>query len=93
MFKIKVFPGKLIFTSFQESLLGKVIEGTESTFLGYKIQQRVLPILDSKFKLTKHTYKLWEAQWDDQSWFAGTLYGIQMRVIELGGWILEGERK
>ena len=91
MDKMKVFPGKLIFTSTKESISGKVVEGTESIFLGYTIRQRILPKLDGNFKPTKETYRLWEARWDDQSWFADTLYGIQMRILELGGWKLGGE--
>ena len=89
MFKMKVFPGKLIFTSTRESILGKVVEGTESNFLGYTIRQRLLPRLDKHLQPTKGTYKMWEAQWCDQSWFADTLYGIQMRILELGGWKIE----
>lgn len=85
---VRVFPGKPIFISTKESILGKVVEGSESTFLGYTIRQRILPRLDKHFQPTKETYKLWEACWEDQSWFARTLYGIQMRVLELGGWRL-----
>jgi len=87
---IKVFPGKLIFTSTKESISGKVVDGSEGNFLGYTIRQRVLPKLDGNFQPTKETYKLWEAQWGNQSWFADTLFGIQMRVIELGGWLSNG---
>ena len=86
MDKIRVFPGKLIFISTKEKILGQVVGGTESTFLGYKLQQRILPRLDSKLRPTKETYQMWEAQWGNQSWFADTLYGIQMRILELGGW-------
>ena len=89
MDEVRVFPGSPIFISTKESVLGKVIEGTESTFLGYSIRQRLLPRLDSRLQPTKETYTLWEAQWGVQSWFADTLYGIQMRVLELGGWRLE----
>jgi len=85
---IKVFPGELIFTSTKESIFGKVVGGTESTFLGYTIRQRLQPKLDSNFQPTRETYKVWEARWGNQSWFADTLYGIQMRVLELGGWII-----
>jgi len=84
--EVRVFPRSPIFISTKESILGKVIEGTESTFLGYSIRQRLLPRLDSRFQPTKETYTRWEAQWGDQSWFTDTLYGIQMRVLELGGW-------
>jgi len=87
---LRVFPGKLIFTSTKESISGKVVEGSESIFLGYTIRQRVLPKLDDNFQPTRETYKLWEAQWGNQSWFADTLFGIQMRIIELGGWISNG---
>ena len=86
MDEVRVFPRIPIFISTKESILGKIIEGTESTFLGYSLRQRLLPRLDSKLQPTKETYTRWEAQWGHQSWFADTLYGIQMRVLELGGW-------
>jgi len=93
MKEIRVFPGELIFTSAKESILGKVVEGSESTFLGYTIRQRIQPKLDSNFQPTRETYKVWEAMWGSQSWFADTLFGIQMRVIELGGWSLGGKEQ
>ena len=89
MFRIPVFPGRFTFTSTKERILGEVVKGSESTFLGYTIRQRILPKLDSKFRPTKKSYKRWEVQWGDHSWFEDTLYGVQMRVLELGGWRIE----
>ncbi len=86
---LKIFPGKLIFTSTRKSILGKVVEGSESVFLGYTIRQRILPELDSKLRPTKKTHKVWEIQWGNQSWFEDTLFATQMRVLELGGWRIE----
>lgn len=84
MARIQVFPGKLIFTETKESISGKVVDGSESTFLGYQIRQRILPRLDDDFQPTGETYRLWEACWGDQSWFAPTLFDIQLRILELG---------
>ncbi len=91
MDKVRIFPREFILTSTREKLLGRVIGGTESTFLGYSIRQRIVPKLDRYFQPTKETYRIWEVRWGSDSWFADTLYGVQLRVLELGGWTIGGK--
>lgn len=75
--------GSLVFTKTNRRISGQVVPGTESMFLGVLIRQRELPKLDTNFRPTDTTYTLWEVYIGNHSWFSDSLFGAQLKVVEL----------
>lgn len=81
--KIRIIPGKMIFTQTREPIMGYVVEGSETEFLGLTIRKRSLPILGKDFQPTKERYERWEVVQGNRSWFFDSLYEAEQKVLEL----------
>ncbi len=91
MDKVMITTGEMVFTESNQSILGKIVEGTEEQFLGLFIRKRRMPKLDDNFQPTNEYYGKWEIVRGNQSWFLTTKIEAYVMAMELWGKATEGK--